>query len=159
MTTMFIIGGIALAIAAISLALDGVLDLPDSEWLSTTGLCGGVAVFCFVAGIMMSFSAPMALWIIVSLIAALAVTAGTSFLLFRLRKAGANETTPAAAIVGSTGSVVVPIEPGAFGQINLIVQGETLQMNAVSDEPIPLSQPVRVVSVESPTCVRVENLR
>ncbi|MDR1236766.1 MAG: hypothetical protein LBK28_00835 [Propionibacteriaceae bacterium] len=159
MTTMFIIGAIALVVAIVSLALDGTLDLPDSEWLSTTGVFSGVAIFCFVAGIMQGYGAPMPAWIIAGAISALLVTGGTSFLIFKLRKSGAQSSTPVQKLLGTTGSVTVPIEPGGFGQINLSVSGETLQMNAVSDEAIAFNQSIRVVGVESPTCVRVENLR
>ena len=159
MATLFIIGVIAVVIAAASLLFDGVLELPDSEWLSFTGLCAGVAVFCFVGGTMQGFSAPQWLWITAGIISALAVTGGTSVLLYKLRKVGMAETTPLRAMIGTMGSVVVPIEPGAFGQINLVVGGETVQMNAVADETIAISASVRVIDYESPTCVRVENLR
>jgi membrane-bound ClpP family serine protease len=159
MATMFLVGVISLVVAAVSLALDGTLDLPDSEWLSTTGVFSGVAMFCFVAGTMQGLGAPMPAWIAAGAISALIVTGGTSFLIFKLRKAGSRSSMSSENLLGSTGSVTVPIEPGGFGQINLAVGGETLQMNAVSDESIAFNQSIRVVGVESPTCVRVENLR
>ncbi|MDR1711220.1 MAG: NfeD family protein [Propionibacteriaceae bacterium] len=157
MSTLFIIGLVAIVLGGVSIALDGAFDLPASEWLSATGICAGGATFCFVGGILQF--APLPVWIIAGLVAALIVTGGTSFLMFKLRNSGGAHTTPVQTMIGSKGSVVVPIEPGKFGQINLVVAGETVQMNAVSEEEIPLGQPVRVLGVESATCVRVENLR
>ena len=62
MSTLFLIGTIAVVVGAIALAADGALDfLPDSEWFSLTGLAAAVAIFCFTAGILEGLGLPLAI--------------------------------------------------------------------------------------------------
>ncbi|MDR1768184.1 MAG: hypothetical protein LBR32_07140 [Propionibacteriaceae bacterium] len=159
MITLFTIGAVAVVVAVLSLALDGVFDLPDFEWFSTTGLGAGVAMFCFTAGLSQAAMAPAAMSYAIGAVAALIVMFGSSWLLYKLRHAGTDADSSVATAIGKFGSVVVPIEVGRTGQVSLTVGGETVQLNAVAEEDIALSQPVRVVDVVSPTCVKVENLR
>lgn len=159
MGTLFIIGGIALVVGVVTLLADGLFDLPESEWLSTTGLAAGVAMFCFVAGIMVGAGFPLGIAAIPGTAAALTVLVGTSWLIYRLRNTGDSTDTSAQAAVGARGIVVTAVLPGQFGEVDVTVGGEKHRLNAVADEQIPAQQPVQVVEMVSPTCARVIHLR
>jgi membrane-bound ClpP family serine protease len=159
-STLFLIGTIAVVIGAIALAADGALDfLPDSEWFSITGLAAAVAIFCFVAGILEGFGVPLAIAAIPGAIAALAVLAGTSWLIYKLRNSSAGPNSSVNALLGATGSVVTPIPAGATGEVDLRHAGERHRFNATSATDVPAGASVTVVGIVSPTCVEVTELR
>lgn len=59
--------------------------------------------------------------------------------------------------VGQFGTVYLSIPGGAAspGKIHLVLQGRTVEMNAVSREPLPTGAPVIVVDVVSPDTLEV----
>ncbi|HRA74973.1 MAG TPA: NfeD family protein [Propionicimonas sp.] len=160
MSTLFLIGTIAVVVGAIALAADGALDfLPDSEWFSLTGLAAAVAIFCFTAGILEGLGLPLAIAAIPGVIAALAVLAGTSWLIYKLRNSTAGPDSSVHALVGAPGNVVTRIPAGATGEVDLRHGGERHRFNATCDEDVPAGAQITVIGIVSPTCVRVTQLR
>lgn len=160
MSTLFLIGTIAVVIGAVGLLADGALDfLPDSEWFSLTGLAAGVAMYCFVTGILVGAGWPLGPASVPGGIAALALMVGASWLIYRLRNSGSSDDNSAQRMVGVTGTVLTPTHPGVTGEIDLVLSGERHRMNAVSDDDIPAGGLAQVVELVSPTCVRITQLR
>lgn len=160
MTTLFVIGAIAIVVGAIALLADGALDfLPDSEWFSITGLAAGVAVYAFTTGILVGAGLPFGVASIPGVLAALAVMVGASWLIYRLRNTGSGQDGSAARMIGLVGTVITPTRPDATGEIDLVVAGERHRMNAVSADEIPTGGRAEVVDIVSPTCVRITQLR
>lgn len=160
MTTLFVIGTVAVIVGAIALLADGALDfLPDSEWFSITGLASGVAVYAFTTGILVGVGLPFGIASIPGVIAALAVMVAASWLIYRLRNTGSGQDGSAHRMIGLIGTVITPTRPDATGEIDLVVAGERHRMNAVSDDEIPTGGHAQVVDVVSPTCVRVTHFR
>lgn len=160
MTTLFVVGIVAVLVGAIALAADGALDfLPDSEWFSLTGLAAGVAMFCFTTGILVGIGLPFAIAAIPGAVAALAVLAGTSWLIFKLRNSTAGPDSSMASLVGRTGSVITAIPAGSTGEVDVRAGGERHRFNAVCDEDVPAGATVEITGVVSPTCLRVTQLR
>lgn len=160
MSTLFVIGTVAVVLGALALAADGALDfLPDSEWFSLTGIAAGVAMFCFTAGALEAAGVGFGIAAIPGAIAALAVIVGVSWLIYRLRNSTAGPDSSIHSLVGSTGSVITPIPAGGTGEVDVRHGGERQRFNAVSDDEVPAGAQVSVVGVVSPTCLRVQHLR
>lgn len=160
MSTLFLIGTVAVVLGAIALAADGALDfLPDSEWFSLTGIAAGVAMFCFVAGTLEAFGLGFPIAAVLGGAAGLGVLVGTSLLIYRLRNTADSPDSSLAALVGSTGTVITAIPAGGIGEVDVRHQGERHRLNAVSDDEVPTAGQVTVIAVASPTCVRVQHLR
>ncbi|MEA5053044.1 MAG: NfeD family protein [Propionicimonas sp.] len=159
MEFLFVVGFVAVVFGVITLLTDGLFDLPDLEWVSSTGLAAGVAMFAFLSGILVGFGIPLGIAAVPGVLAGVGVVAGTSWLLYRLRNSTTGPDTSAAAVVGATGIVITSILPDRLGEVDVVVNGEKQRLSAVSDEEIAAQQPIRVEAVVSPTCVRVVNLR
>lgn len=160
MSTLFLIGTVAIVIGAVGLLADGALDfLPDSEWFSLTGLAAGVAMYCFVTGVLMSWGLAFGVASAPGALVALGVMAGASWLIYRLRNSGSDVDSSVQRMVGVTGTVVTPTFPGVTGEIDLVVAGERHRMNALSTDEIPAGGRAQVVEIVSPTCVRITQLR
>lgn len=159
MSALFLVGAIALVIGVLSLLFDGALDLPDSEWFSLTGLSAGVAMFGFIAGLLVGSGAPLWLASIPGGIVAIGVMAGASWLVYRLRHAAPGPDLGIQSLVGEQGVVSTGLPLGGTSEIDLSVNGERFRLYAVSDEEIPAGATAEVVDVVSPTCVRVVQLR
>lgn len=160
MSTLFVIGTIAVVVAVFALLADGALDfLPDSEWFSVTGLAAGVAMYGFVTGILVGIGWSLGLASIPGGIAALAVMLLASWLIYKLRNTHSGPDSSAERRIGATGTVITPTFPGGTGEIDLRLAGERHRMNAVSDDEIPVGGRAQVTGIVSPTCVRIVQLR
>ncbi|MFT4108636.1 NfeD family protein [Propionicimonas sp.] len=160
MTTLYVIGTVAVVLGAIGLLVDGALDfVPDSEWFSVTGLAAGVAVYAFTTGILVGTGLPLGVASLPGALAALVVMVGASWLIYRLRNSGTEHDTSASRMIGLGGTVITPTGPGLTGEIDLVLAGERHRMNALSDDDIPAGGRAEVVDVVSPTCVRIIQLR
>ncbi|MCW5951632.1 MAG: hypothetical protein KIT69_05205, partial [Propionibacteriaceae bacterium] len=86
MSTLFLIGIVAVVLGAIALLADGALDfIPDTEWFSLTGIAAGVAMFGFTAGILEGVGIPLTIALVIGGAAGLSVLVGVTWLIFRLR--------------------------------------------------------------------------
>lgn len=160
MSTLFVIGTIAVVVAVIGLLADGALDfLPDSEWFSVTGLAAGVAMYGFVTGILVGADWSLGLASIPGAIAALAVMVVASWAIYKLRNTRSGPDGSVQSMLGATGVVITPTFPGGTGEIDLLLAGERHRMNAVSDDEIPVGGRAEVTGIVSPTCVRITQLR
>lgn len=160
MSTLFVIGTIAVVIAVIGLLADGALDfLPDSEWFSVTGLAAGVAMYGFTTGVLVGFGWSAGLASIPGVLAALTVMVAASWLIYKLRNSRSGPDGSAQGMLGATGTVITPTFPGGTGEIDLLLAGERHRMNAVSDDEIPVGGRAQVTGIVSPTCVRIVQLR
>lgn len=161
MTTLFVVGAVAIAFGVLALLLDGALDfIPDTEWFSLTGLAAGVAVYAFTTGILVGAGLSFPIASIPGAVAALVVMVGASWLIFKLRNSGSNaDTNSAQRMVGLIGTVITPARPNDPGEIDLLLGGERIRMNAVSNDDVPAGSRAEVIEVVSPTCVRIAHLR
>lgn len=161
MSTLFLIGIIAVVVGVIALVADGALDfIPDTDWFSLTGIAAGVAMFGFIGGILESVGLPLTLSLVVGGAAGLGVLAGVSWLIYRLRNFSAGGADSSInSLIGSTATVLTSIPDGGLGEVDVRYGGERHRFNAVSDEEIPATAQVSIVGIVSPTCVRVVHLR
>ncbi|MCA0252216.1 MAG: hypothetical protein LCH76_08025 [Actinobacteria bacterium] len=161
MSTLFLIGIIAVVVGAIALLADGALDfIPDTDWFSLTGIAAGVAMFGFTAGILEGIGSPLTIALVVGGAAGLGVLVGVTWLIYRLRNFSAGGADSSInSLIGATGTVITPIPDGCTGEVDIRYGGERHRFNAVADEEIPSAGQVNVVGVVSPTCVRVVHLR
>lgn len=161
MSTLFLIGIVAVVLGVVALLADGALDfIPDTEWFSLTGIAAGVAMFGFTAGILEGVGIPMAISLVVGGVAGLGVIVAVSWLIYKLRNvpsSGANSSINA--LIGATGTVVTPIPAGGTGEVDVRFGGERQRFNAICDEAVPAAGQVSIVGIVSPTCVRVIHLR
>lgn len=161
MSTLFLIGIIAVVVGAVALLADGLLDfVPDTDWFSLTGIAAGVAMFGFTAGILEGIGITLAIALVVGGLTGLAVLAGVTWLIFKLRNvpsSGADSSITS--LIGSTATVITPIPAEGIGEVDVRHGGERHRFNAISEDAIPAAGQVTVVGIVSPTCLRVVHLR
>ncbi|MGC4153842.1 MAG: NfeD family protein [Propionicimonas sp.] len=161
MSTLFLIGIVAVVVGAVALVADGALDfIPDTDWFSLTGIAAGVAMFGFTAGILEGIGLPLPIALVVGGAAGLGVLVGVTWLIFRLRNVSSGGVDSSInSLVGSTATVLTPIPADGIGEVDVRFGGERHRFNAVSDDEIPATAQVSIVGIVSPTCVRVVHLR
>jgi membrane protein implicated in regulation of membrane protease activity len=161
MSTLFLIGIVAVVVGAIALVADGALDfIPDSEWFSLTGIAAGVAMFGFTAGILEGIGLPLSIALVVGGAAGLGVIVLVSWLIYKLRNFSSGGVDSSInSLVGSIGTVITPIPASGTGEVDVRFGGERHRFNAVSEDDIPATAQVSIVGIVSPTCVRVVHLR
>jgi len=160
MSTLFLIGIVAVVVGAIALLADGVLDfIPDTDWFSLTGIAAGVAMFGFTAGILEGIGFPLSIALVAGGVAGLGVIVGVSWLIYKLRNSSDSPDSSINSLVGATGTVITPIPAGGTGEVDVRFGGERHRFNAVSEDAIPATGQVSIVGIVSPTCLRVVHLR
>lgn len=160
MSTLFLVGIIAVVLGAVALLADGALDIiPDTEWFSLTGLASGVAMFGFTSGILEGIGTPLPIALVVGGLAGLGVLVGVTWLIFKLRNSSDSPDSSINSLVGSAATVITPIPSGGLGEVDVRFGGERHRFNAISDEAVPATSQVSIIGIVSPTCVRVVHLR
>ena len=159
MTTLFIVGVIALAVGGVVLLFDGVFDLPDHQWFTMPGLAGGVATSCFTAGTLIGIGVPDMPAYLLGTVAAAGMYALLAWGIYKLRHSTSAPDTSAKSVLGKTVKVITPIRPGGTGQVEVTVSGEKRRMSAISVDQIEIGQHAEVTELVSLTCVRVSQLR
>ncbi len=162
MTVFLIIGlaGLALLVAALVAGevLDGVLEpingVLGGDLLSTGVLAGFLGAFGFTAHAVTP-AAGAGVGSAVGVVAGLLVGAGAGFLTRFLASGRTDGTPSAAALVGLGGTVLTALPSQGYGEVVVVVAGHPTKLNARSYGPVPVGMPVTVVSVISPTAVRV----
>ncbi len=159
MTTFLVIGGVGLALLAVSLLLgdlfDGVLDALAGDVFSSAVIGGFVAAFGFGGAIAVGAGAPLVLTVGVGVVAGVGFGWFAAWLT-RLVRGGGSDATPAPDdAVGRDATVVTGIPADGFGIVRVGIGGHTVRYNARADRPIEVGTPVQVTGVLSPTAVTV----
>jgi membrane protein implicated in regulation of membrane protease activity len=138
--------------------LDGVLEplngLLGGDVFSTGAVAGFLAAFGFTAHLFAPVLGPGPASAVGVLVGVL-VGGGAAFLSRALSRSRTDVTPSAASFVGLRGTVVSPLPSQGYGEVSVVVAGHPTKLNARSYEPLPAGTPVTVVSVISPTAVRV----
>jgi hypothetical protein len=162
--TFLVIGGMGLAVLAVSLLLGDVIHFghPDLDGpFSVPAVAGFVGAFGF-AGSIAAYLVPggVATKVIVGCAAGVVAALPTGWLAMRLSLLAINMRTDAtptrADLVGTQGVVVTPIPTGGYGEVRVRLGGQQVKLNARCDRPLPLGAHVFVIEAPSSTSVLVE---
>ncbi|MFG2038727.1 NfeD family protein [Dactylosporangium sp. NPDC048998] len=160
-TTFLIIGGVGVAVLALSLLIGDLLHFghPDADGpFSLPAVAGFIGAFGFAGaavGALTGSDGPL-----VPAVAGLVAALPTAWIATRLARMAINMRTDATPtqrdMIGTTGVVVTPILSNGFGEVRISLGGQPVKLNARADRPIPLGARVLVVQATSPTSVIVE---
>lgn len=150
-----IVGGVLLLV---SLLLDGIFDAFDfgDGPLSLTTIAAFTAIFGFTAFASVGAGIPTSVAAILGGLAGVVGGAAAWWLSRFIRSAESTTAVSGDDLVGSLGSVVLPIPENGLGEVALTRHGERISLSAVAAAPIPRGTAVRVVQVVTSTSVRVE---
>lgn len=164
--TFLVIGGIGVAVLAISLFVGDVLHFghPDLDGpFSVPAIAGFVGAFGFagaVAADLVGGSGATAAGIAAAVVVGLLAAVPTAWLAMRLARAASRMRTDATPtrgdLVGRLGVVVTAINPNGYGEVRVSLGGQPVKLNARADRPIALGARVFVVEALSDTSVVVE---
>jgi membrane protein implicated in regulation of membrane protease activity len=166
-TTFLIIGGLGVALLAVSLFVGDVLHLghPDADGpFSVPAIAGFVGAFGFGGAIAAALTGGAGiLAVVVGLIAGIAVAIPSAWGTMLLARAAARMRTDATPtrsdLVGRLGVVVTAIGQDAYGEVRITIGGQPVKLNARSDRPVALGARVFVVEAPSDTSVVVEETK
>ena len=161
--TFLLIGGVGLALLAVSLFLGDVLHFghPDADGpFSVPSVAGFVGAFGFGGAIAASLTGTGLLALVAGLVAGVALAIPSAVGTVALARAAARMRTDAtptrADLVGRLGVIVTPIPVPGFGEVRITIGGQPVKLNARSDRPVPLGARVFVIEAPSDTSVVVE---
>jgi membrane-bound ClpP family serine protease len=160
-TTFLVIGGIGVALLALSLLLGDLLDFG----VAADGPFSLAAVAAFLGGF--GFAGAVVAAVLPDL--GMLAVAGTglvaaipaAWLTVRLSRALMRMRTDATLtrhdLIGSTGVVVTPIPQHGYGEVRLQAAGQQIKFNARAGRAIPVGARVFVIGTPSETSVIVES--
>jgi membrane protein implicated in regulation of membrane protease activity len=161
-----VIGGIGLALLALSLLIGDLLHLghahADADGpFSVPAIGGFVGAFGFVGAIGARLAPAGTDWeVIIGGGAGLLAALPTAWLATRLARAALNMRTDATPtrsdLVGTMGVVVSPIPLQGYGEVRVSLGGLPLKVNARADRALPRGARVFVVEAPTSTSVIVE---
>jgi membrane protein implicated in regulation of membrane protease activity len=161
--TFLLIGGLGIALLAVSLFLGDVLTIghPDANGpFSVPSVAGFLGAFGFGGAIAATLTGGGVVSIVVALIAGVLVAipaAWGTMALGRLASRMRTDATPTRTdLVGRLGVVVTPIPPQGYGEVRITMGGQPVKLYAKADHPVPLGARVFVVEAPSDTSVVVE---
>jgi membrane protein implicated in regulation of membrane protease activity len=161
--TFLVIGGVGLAVLAVSLLVGDIVHLghPDADGpFSLPSVAGFVGAFGFVGAIAAALTPASVPAVVVASVAGLAGALPTAWLAVRLARAAMNMRTDATPtqgdLVGTLGVVVTPIPVEGYGEVRVSLGGQPVKVSARADHSIPLGARVFVVEATSSTSVIVE---
>ncbi len=161
--TFLLIGGLGLALLAISLFLGDVLHFghPDADGpFSVPSVAGFVGAFGFGGAAAAALTGTGIFALIVGLIAGVLVAIPAAIGTVALARAAGRMRTDAtptrADLIGHLGVVVTPIPAQGFGEVRISIGGQPVKLNARSDRPVALGARVFVIEAPSDTSVVVE---
>ncbi|GAA1803192.1 hypothetical protein GCM10009682_26290 [Luedemannella flava] len=165
-TTFLVIGGVGVAVLAISLFVGDVLHFghPDLDGpFSVPAVAGFVGAFGFAGAIaadLVGGSVGTLGGVLAAIVIGTLAAIPTAWLAIRFARAASRMRTDAtptqADLVGRLGVVVTPINPGGYGEVRVQLGGQPVKLNARADRPLPLGAQVFVVETISDTSVVVE---
>ena len=157
--TFLVIGIVGLAVLAISLVVgdlfDGALDALAGDVFSSAVLGAFVAATGFGGAAAQAADLPVALALVIGLVAGVGFGWFAYWLTRLIRDGGSDATLTIDDTIGRDGKVVTGIPADGFGVVNILVGGHTMRLNARSDQPLDPGTAVHVTSVLSPTAVTV----
>jgi membrane protein implicated in regulation of membrane protease activity len=161
--TFLLIGGLGIALLAVSLFLGDVLTIghPDANGpFSVPSVAGFLGAFGFGGAIAATLTGGGVVSIVVALIAGVLVAipaAWGTMALGRLASRMRTDATPTRTdLVGRMGVVVTPIPAQGYGEVRITMGGQPVKLYAKADHPVPLGARVFVVEAPSDTSVVVE---
>jgi membrane protein implicated in regulation of membrane protease activity len=161
--TFLFVGGIGLALLAVSLFLGDVIGIghPDADGpFSLPSVAGFVGAFGFGGAIAASLTGGGVLAVVVGLmcgtILAVPAAIGTVALARAAARMRTDATPTRADLIGRQGVVVTPITAGGYGEVRVAIGGQPVKLNARADRPVALGAHVFVIEAPSDTSVVVE---
>ena len=161
--TFLCIGGLGVALLAVSLFLGDVLHLghPDADGpFSVPSVAGFVGAFGFGGAIVAALTGGGAVSLVGGLAAGLllAVPAAMGTMaLARMASQMRTDATPTRSdLIGRLGVIVTPIPAQGYGEVRVSIGGQPVKLNARSDRPVTLGARVLVIEAPSDTSVVVE---
>jgi membrane protein implicated in regulation of membrane protease activity len=163
-TTFLVIGGLGVALLAVSLFVGDVLHFghPDADGpFSVPAIAGFVGAFGFGGAIAATLTGGGGILAVVAgLVAGVVLAVPSAWGTMLLGRAAARMRTDATPtrgdLVGRLGVVVTPITHGGYGEVRITIGGQPVKLNARSDKPVALGARVFVVEAPSDTSVVVE---
>ena len=158
-TTFLVIGGVGLAVLALSVLVGDLFHFghPDVAGpFSLPAVAGFIGAFGFGAAAVGAVTgSPFA-----AMAGGLVAAVPTAWLATRMARMAMNmrtDPTPTQRdMIGTTGVVVTPIIGSGYGEVRISLAGQPVKLSARADRPIPLGARVLVVEATSPTSVIVE---
>jgi membrane protein implicated in regulation of membrane protease activity len=161
--TFLLIGGIGVALLAVSLFVGDVLHFghPDADGpFSVPSIAGFVGAFGFGGAIVAALTGGGPLSLVVGLVAGVAVAVPAAFGTMALARAAGRMRTDAtptrADLVGRMGVIVTAIPVQGYGEVRVSIGGQPVKLNARADRPVALGARVFVIEAPSDTSVVVE---
>jgi len=161
--TFLLIGGIGVALLAVSLLLGDVLHIghPDADGpFSVPAVAGFVGAFGFGGAIAAELTGGGPAALVAGLVAGIVVAIPAAYGTIALARAAANMRTDATPnrtdLVGRLGVIVTAIPDQGYGEVRVSIGGQPVKLNARSDKALPLGARVFVVEAPSDTSVVVE---
>jgi membrane protein implicated in regulation of membrane protease activity len=158
-----IIGGIGVAVLAVSLLIGDLLHIghPDMDGpISLPAVAGFLGAFGFAGAIAARLAPEGTPAALIATIAGVAAAVPMAWFATRLARAALNmrtDGTPTKAdLVGTLGVVVMPIPEQGYGEVRVSLGGQPVKLNARAEHPIPRGARVFVIEAPSSTSVIVE---
>lgn len=145
---------------------DGDVDVDDGadlhagdalDLLSVRAMAAAVCFFGLTGLAAREWGLGTLLAVPVALVAGLTAAFGVAVAMRGMRRMETDAVLRPEGAVGQFGTVYlsIPGGTGSPGKVHLVLQGRTVEMNAVSREPLPTGAPVIVVDVVSPDTLEV----
>lgn len=161
--TFLFIGGIGVAVLALSLFVGDVLHIghPEADGpFSVPSISAFVGAFGFGGAIAAALTGGGPLAVVAGLVAGLVLAvpaAWATMLLARAADRMRTDATPTRAdLIGRLGVIVTPIPAQGYGEVRITIGGQPVKLNAKSDQPVALGARVFVIEAPSDTSVIVE---
>ena len=161
--TFLLIGGIGVALLAVSLFVGDVLHLghPDADGpFSVPSIAGFIGAFGFGGAIVAALTGGGLLSLVVGLVAGVAIAVPAAIGTMALARAAGRMRTDATPtrtdLIGRIGVIVTAIPAQGYGEVRVSMGGQPVKLNARSDTPIALGARVFVIEAPSDTSVVVE---
>ncbi|WP_198588079.1 NfeD family protein [Geodermatophilus chilensis] len=157
------VGALGLGVLVLSLVVGEVGDLGDADGPfsvpAVAALLGGVGFGGAAAAALLPETLPDAGRALLALVAGLLLAVPLAWAAVRLsrglRDMSTAETLTRHHLVGSQGVVVSAVPSPGYGEVRLVVAGQSLKFAARSDSPLRAGTPVYVVEALSETAVHV----
>ena len=161
--TFLLIGGIGVALLAVSLLLGDVLHLghPDADGpFSVPSIAGFVGAFGFGGAIAAALTGSGPAALVAGLVAGIVVAVPAAYGTIALARMAATLRTDATPnrtdLIGRLGVIVTAVPVQGYGEVRVSIGGQPVKLNARCDKALPLGARVFVVEAPTDTSVVVE---
>ncbi len=129
------------------------LDFDTFRLFSVQSVTALLCVFGWTAVAMLHHDCPVAVTMLVAIIAGVAMMLLVSWLIYAMKGLAQNGTMELTTALGASGTVYIriPAKGQGVGKVNVMLQGQLQELDAVTDEEeaIPTNSGVRVVDVRN----------